>query len=35
MNNVCPHAWLTQTFERTTNGWPNREIEVLMPWNYR
>jgi hypothetical protein len=17
------------------NGWPNREIEALMPWNYR
>ena len=35
MNNVDPHAWLTQTLERIANGWPNREIEVLMPWNYR
>ncbi len=35
MNNVDPHAWLTQTLERIANGWPNREIEALMPWNYR
>jgi hypothetical protein len=35
MNNVDPHAWLTQTIERIANGWPNREIEALMPWNYR
>jgi hypothetical protein len=35
MNNVDPHAWLTQTLERMANGWPNREIEALMPWNYR
>jgi transposase len=35
MNTVDPHAWLTQTLERIANGWPNREIEALMPWNYR
>jgi transposase len=35
MNSVDPHAWLTQTLERIANGWPNREIEALMPWNYR
>ncbi|EIM26209.1 IS66 family transposase [Microvirga lotononidis] len=35
MNNVDPHAWLTQTLERIANGWPNREIDALMPWNYR
>src|SRR4029453_9947531 len=35
MNNVDPHARLTQTLERTANGWPNREIEALMPWNDR
>lgn len=35
MNNVDPHAWLTQTLERIAKGWPNREIEALMPWNYR
>jgi hypothetical protein len=35
MNTVDPHAWLTQTLERIANGWPNRDIEALMPWNYR
>jgi transposase len=35
MNNVDPHAWLTQTLERIANGWPNREIDALMPWNYQ
>jgi hypothetical protein len=34
MNNVDPHAWLTQTLERIANGWPNRKIEALMPCNY-
>ncbi|MER9064137.1 transposase domain-containing protein [Mesorhizobium sp. M0698] len=24
MNQVDPHAWLTQTLERIANGWPNR-----------
>lgn len=32
MNNVDPHAWLTQTLERIVNGWPNSRIEDLMPW---
>jgi transposase len=35
MNNVDPHAWLTQALERIANGWPSREIKALMPWNYR
>ena len=35
MNNVDPQAWLTQTLERIANGWPNCQIEDLMPWNYR
>ena len=35
MNNVDAHAWLTQTLERMANGWPNREVEALIPWNYR
>ena len=35
MNNIDPHAWLTQTLERIASGWPNREIDALMPWNYR
>ncbi|RUU97600.1 IS66 family transposase [Mesorhizobium sp. M6A.T.Cr.TU.017.01.1.1] len=35
MNQVDPHAWLTQTLERIANGWPNSDIEALMPWNYQ
>ena len=34
MNDVDPLAWLTQTLERLANGWPNAQIDVLMPWNY-
>jgi transposase len=34
MNNVNPLAWLTQTLQRMANGWPNAEIDALMPWNY-
>ncbi|WP_352951190.1 transposase domain-containing protein, partial [Mesorhizobium sp. M0751] len=25
----------TQTLERIANGWPNSDIEALMPWNYQ
>ena len=32
MNNVDPLAWLTQTLERI--GWPDNEVDALMPWNY-
>jgi transposase len=35
MNNVDPHAWLTQTLERIANGWPNSDIDGLMPWHYQ
>jgi transposase len=34
MNDVDPLAWLTQTLERLAKGWPNAQIDVLMPWNY-
>ena len=34
MNGIDPHAWLTQTLERIANGWPNSEIDALMPWNH-
>ena len=34
MNGIDPHAWLTQTLERIANGWPNSDIDALMPWNY-
>lgn len=35
MNDVDPSAWLTQTLERIANGWPNSDIEALMPWNFK
>jgi hypothetical protein len=35
MNQVDPHAWLTRTLERIANGWPNSDIDALMPWNYQ
>jgi transposase len=35
LNNVDPHAWLKLTLERITNGWSNRELDALMPWNFR
>ncbi|MER8950578.1 transposase domain-containing protein, partial [Mesorhizobium sp. M0959] len=35
MNQVDPHAWLTLTLERIANGWPNSDIDALMPWNYQ
>lgn len=35
MNQVDPHAWLTQTLERIANGWPTSDINALIPWNYQ
>jgi transposase len=34
LNDVDPSAWLTQTLERIAAGWPNKNIEALMPWNF-
>jgi transposase len=34
LNNVDPQAWLKLTLERIASGWPNRELDALMPWNY-
>jgi transposase len=34
MNSVDPYAWLKLTLERLAAGWPNRNIDALMPWNY-
>jgi transposase len=31
---VDPNAWLTQTLERIAAGWPNKDIDALMPWNF-
>ncbi|HEY5818055.1 MAG TPA: IS66 family transposase [Mesorhizobium sp.] len=34
MNDVDPSAWLTQTLQRIAAGWPNREIDRLLPWHH-
>jgi transposase len=34
MNDVDPHAWLTQTLERIARGWPISQIDALMPWHF-
>ena len=35
MNDVDPHAWLTQTLERIAQGRPISNIDQLMPWNFK
>jgi transposase len=35
LNNVDPHAWLKLTLERIAAGWPNRELDALLPWNHQ
>lgn len=35
LNGVDPYAWLKTTLERIAGGWPNRDIDALMPWNHR
>lgn len=35
LNNIDPHAWLTQTLERIANSWSNSRIEELMPWAFQ
>jgi hypothetical protein len=35
MNDVDPHAWLSQTLQRIAQGWPISQIEALMPWNFK
>ena len=34
LNGVDPYAWLKITLERIADGWPNRDIDALMPWNH-
>ncbi|MEF2074791.1 IS66 family transposase [Consotaella aegiceratis] len=34
LNAVDPFAWLKLTLERLAAGWPNRDIDALMPWNH-
>jgi transposase len=35
MNNVDPHAWLSQALERIAQGWLISQIDDLMPWNFK
>lgn len=32
LNGIDPNAWLTVTLQRIADGWPNRQIDDLMPW---
>ncbi len=34
LNDVNPHAWLTDTLTRLVNRWPASRIDELMPWAY-
>lgn len=34
LNSVDPNAWLTQTLERIAAGWPNKDIDALLPWRF-
>jgi hypothetical protein len=35
MNGIAPCAWAKQTLERIANRWPKKDIEALMPWNFK
>jgi transposase len=34
LNDVHPHAWLTDTLTKLVNLWPASRIDDLMPWAY-
>jgi len=34
LNDVNPHAWLTDTLTKLVNRWPASRIDDLMPWAY-
>jgi transposase len=34
MNGVDPFAWLTQTLRCIAGGWPNRDLDQLLPFNH-
>ena len=34
LNDINPTAWLTLTLERIAQGWPNKKIDELLPWNF-
>lgn len=35
INGIDPYAWAQQTLARVADRWPNKDIEVLMPWNFK
>lgn len=35
LNDVDPFAWLKITLERIAAGWPNRDLDALLPWNFQ
>lgn len=34
LNDVDPYAWLKLTLERIAAGWPNKDLDALMPWHH-
>jgi transposase len=34
LNDVNPHAWLTDTLTKLVNCWPLSRIDELLPWAY-
>jgi transposase len=34
LNDVNPHAWMTDTLTKLVNRWPATRIDELMPWAY-
>jgi len=34
LNDIDPNGWLTQTLERIAAGWPNKDIDPLLPQNF-
>ena len=35
LNDINATAWLTLTLERIAKGWPNKQIDELLPWNFK
>jgi len=35
LNEVDPYAWMKLTLERIASGWPNKDLDALMPWRHR
>jgi hypothetical protein len=35
LNRVEPYAYLKDVLERMTNGHPMRQIDDLLPWNWK